>query len=160
MRRPLLLELVSLLFDGVLNIGARGDANGLAIFDANFLKLGVRLKFDPELLVVEFAGAFTELAEVVDDFEAVDRFDLIDDCERVEPVRFDRVRDFAAVFSGAAIAFWYDWRLRGDPYSSLISNKNLKFELKSRKTHCYRRADLLFLLFCHIAAVVHFRTFS
>jgi hypothetical protein len=119
-----------------LNIGARGDANGLAIFDANFLKLGVRLKLEPELLVVEFAGALIELAEVVDDFEAVDRFDLIDDCERVEPVRFDRARDFGAVFSGAAIAFWYDWRIRGDPYSSLILLSTSRFIISAFLPYC------------------------
>lgn len=79
MRRVLLEELVNLLFDGVLNMGARGEANGLAILDANFLKLGVRLKFEVELLVVEFAEALTELEDIVDFFDVVERFDLIED---------------------------------------------------------------------------------
>ena len=60
-------------------MGARGEANGLAILDANFLKLGVRLKFEVELLVVEFAEALTELEDTVDFFDAVERFDLIED---------------------------------------------------------------------------------
>ena len=60
-------------------MGARGEANGLAILDANFLKLGVRLKFEVELLVVEFAEALTELEDIVDFFDVVERFDLIED---------------------------------------------------------------------------------
>ena len=86
-------------------MGARGEANGLAILEANFLKLGVRLKLEAELLVVEFAEPLTELEDIVDFFEAVERFDLIDDWERVELVRFDRVSDVGSGFRGAAIAF-------------------------------------------------------